>query len=275
MNLQNEYPAFVILLVDDHPGGMKSHMNRIINFLGKKKHRLELIISKDGEKVESGETINEVLLKKAVDVVAVDYNIKQGKGGINVIKKIQRENHLVDILFYSTKKNIKKVLDTANTFRYTEVIKGRKIAPALERLIVKSLKKWEDVFFLRGYVISKMIDLEVKMNDFFEKYFQMEKHQIHFKKYVVENKFISFEAKKSTIVQIIKKEEWDIEISGLLGELQNDRNNLAHCKKDPNNTSHFISMGEGIPYGRKEIIDIFERVVKASEKLDNLIKKLK
>jgi len=275
MNLESDYPAFIILLVDDHPGAMKSHMNRIKSFLGKKKHRLELIISKDGEKVESGDTINDVLLKKSVDVVVVDYNIKQGKGGIDVIKEIQRKKHLVDILFYSTKKNIKKILDTANAFRYTDAIKGRNISPYLERLIIKSLKKWEDVFFLRGYMISKIIELEVKMNDFFEKYFQMKKNAIPFKKYVVENKFITFEAKKSAIVQINIKEQWNIEISSLLGNLQKDRNNLAHCKKDPNNPGYFISMGEGIPYGRKEMIDIFERVVLASERLDGLINKIK
>ena len=79
MNLENDYPAFIILLVDDHPGAMQTHMNRIKNYLYKKKHRLELIISKDGEKVVSGDTINDVLLKKSVDVVVVDYNIKQGK----------------------------------------------------------------------------------------------------------------------------------------------------------------------------------------------------
>ena len=40
-------------------------------------------------------------------------------------------------------------------------------------MINKNLLKWQDVVFLRGMIISKTIELEIKVNEFLATYFEV------------------------------------------------------------------------------------------------------
>lgn len=269
MKQENDIPTFTILLVDDHPDSVKSNIKRIKNLLKRYNHKLEVIENKNGKRV------TDILSSIAVDVVAIDYNLKTGTGGLEVIKEIRSSDHLVDILFYSAKKNIPEVWNKAGHFSFTEVVRGRKIASRLEKLVKKSLAKWKDIFFLRGFVISKIIDLEMKMGDFLEQYYKLAKNRDgNFRHLVIENKFFSFEGKKSAIINIIDKEKIDIKISTKLQDLQNYRNDLAHCKTSDDDPNILISMGNRKPIGRKEMLEIFYKINEVSEKLDILMEKL-
>ncbi len=269
MSQQNNIPIFTILLVDDHPDAVKSNIRRIKGLLKRYNHELQVLEDKNGKRV------TDTLSSTAVDVVAIDYNLKAGKGGLEVIKEIRNSEHLVDILFYSAKKNIPQVWEKAKLYSFTEVVKGRRISSRLEKLIKKSLAKWKDIFFLRGFVISRIIDLEMKMGDFLEQYYELlSERNGNFRDLIIENKNFTFEGKKAAIVNIISKEKLDIKIATKLQDLQNYRNDLAHCKTADGDPNILISMGNKKPYGRKEMLEIFYTTREVSEKLDILLEEL-
>jgi len=272
MNLTDDNPTFTIVLVDDHPRAMQPQMNRIQGFLEKKNLELKLLVD------ESGRKFLTFLEKEIVDVFVIDQNVSQQIQGLNIMKAIRQANDLTDILFYSAQEGQEENFERARAYTFTEVVQGREIARRLELLIEKNLAKWQDVSLLRGIVISKLIDLELAVNSFFESYFKIPETRIcDFRNFVLENSYNSFEGKKQTLTKIVKDKGLKNDTKTLrnyMDELQKERNLLAHCKKHPEKENCLISMGTEEVFDKKRIDKILAKTKEAKEELKKLAEKL-
>jgi CheY-like chemotaxis protein len=266
--------TFTILQVDDKPGAMKGQMKDVEKYLDKKDFKLELIID------ETGETVEETLKTGDVDIVTIDKNLadEDEMSGIDVINVIRNNGFPIDVLFYSAIDfDVDEIHSKTDHYGFVEVVEGKTIVEYLKRLIDKNIKRCQDIVFLRGKIISSVIDLELKINDFFVKYFKIpEKNKIHFNNFILENKYSSLFGKKKTLSMILEENEIKQEFSGLLSKInhiEEQRNLLAHCKTDPRNKNILISMGEEETFDRKKINSILKKINVVSGQLDDLIEK--
>lgn len=264
--------TFSILLVEDKPRAMKGQMEEIKNYLDKKDFKLDLILD------ETGENVEEILKTKDVDIVLTDKNLTDENSGIDVINVIRNSGFPIDVLFYSAINfDVDGIHSQTDHYGFVKIVEGKTIVEPLERLIDKNIKRCQDIVFLRGLVISRVIDLELKINDFFIKYFEIpEKNKIHFNNFILENKFNSLFGKKKTLSMILEENEIKQKCSGLLKKidyLEEQRNLLAHCKTDPGNKNILISMGEEETFDREKINSILKKINVVSGQLDDLIKK--
>lgn len=229
---------------------MESQKNRITSFLEQKGLKLKWIVN------EEGTNVAEQLKREVVDIALLDQNINEVKG-LDVLNELRAENDLTDVLLYSAVPDQEVALDEARRATFTEVVEGREIASRLELLIEKNIQKWEDVEILRGIVISKVIELELAVNEFFISYLKIPEIKIEeFRSYILENSYLSFEGKKQTIEKLAKKKNKKSETKKLvdqLEKLQKERNNLAHCKRDPDNKNQLIKMGSPEKYTKERI----------------------
>jgi len=175
---------------------MDTQRDRIQAFLEEKNLRLNWLVNEDGKNVK------EQLENEVVDIALLDQNINEVRG-LDVLKELRDDNDLTDVLFYSAVAGQQEELAEARTFTFTEVIEGREIGRRLELLIEKNLHKLEDVGILRGIVISKVIELELAVNEFFISYLKIPAEKIdEFRSFILENSYLSFEGKKQTIEKI-------------------------------------------------------------------------
>jgi CheY-like chemotaxis protein len=272
--------VFTILWVEDKPRVVSLNKKELEGFFDKnyKDFRLDVIEAKTGKDIEAN------LTKQNVDVVVTDYNLEENMNGLDVIKLIKKNGLLTDVLFYTAKKfdfNIDEIYQKADHYGFIEVSEGTKeVAEPLQKLIKKNLKRCEDIVFLRGMVISKIIDLELEVNVFLEKYFQIPEgdKKIHFHNFILENRFNSLAGKRKTIAKIIENNKIKDSFKGLLTQmekLETDRNLLAHCrcKRDSKNKNILISMGEEETFDNGRICGILKKINSVSEQFDSLTKK--
>lgn len=246
---------------------METQKNRIKAFLNEKGLTLKWLTNEDGKNVR------EELKKEVVDIVLLDQNINEIKG-LDILKKLRDRENLTDVLLYSAVPDQEDVLEEARKLALTEVIEGREIVSRLETLIEKSLKKWDDLEILRGIVISKVIELELDVNDFFISYLKIPEDKIdEFRSYMLENSYLSFEGKKQTLEKIAIKKNKKNETKKLrkhIEDLQKERNNLAHCKIDPNNRKQLMKMGSPEVFNKERIDSILIKLKEARIELKEL-----
>lgn len=268
MNLADENPTFTILLVDDNPDSMKSQIKEARDYLKEKNLDLKVLEDRSGRKIETH------LHDEVVDIILLDNKISESHLGIDLFKTIRKADPLVDILFYSGKPGQEETFEKARHYIFTEVVEGRKIILKLKKLIEKNLSKWNDIYLLRGVVISKIIDLELEINSFFEKYFNVHAEKVlDFHNFVLENKYNSLEGKKQTLTKIYEKRglrKTSAKLRDHLDTLQKERNLLAHCKKHPDKENCLISMGNEVIFDKKRIDCILAKVIEARKEFDSL-----
>ena len=194
------------------------------------------------------------------DIVFVDKNLN-GTSGIDVIDSIRRKYLFLDILIYS-RANIESD-DHARINNYGLVEtdhKKEQIVDRLKTLIDKNLSKWEDIVFLRGSVISKIVEIETDINDALMRMFlpSDESRREKFRDFFLENSAITLEAKKEILRKITKGEDRPFSVKDL-EYLQRYRNRLAHCKRSETNPDVLVTMGEGLEIGRDEIKEVFKK----------------
>lgn len=193
---------------------------------------------------------------------------------------MRNKHDLTDILYYSASEEHKEQLEEASNFRFTVVVEGREIADTLEELIEKNLMKWENIIFLRGMVISKIIQLELNINEFFTTYFSIaDTHLENFHNLVMESGQNSLETKKRGIIQILDKEKLSKEFSGFnkLSELQQSRNLLAHgrLKQDCKNILTVNFLGKKYDFQKKDMDVILTSIMQMEELIFKLTEKIK
>lgn len=271
--------VFTILLVEDRPEVMKSQIEEIEEYLRDKDFEPDIIIDKTGTKTRK------TLEDNNVDIVVTDKNIveeeKGGeiKSGMDVIKLITEIGNWTDVLFYSTRGfDRDKVREEIGNYGFVEIVEGKEIVDDLKKLIDKNLNRCQDIVYLRGMLLSKIIDLELKVNDLFVKYFNIsDKKEEHFHNLVLENRF-SLEAKRTALSKIINKNtEIKLEFRELLKHLDDiakQRNLLAHCKLHPTKKNTLVTIGQEKVFDKKRIGEILEEIKSVSEDFDKLSEKL-
>lgn len=264
--------TFTILWVEDRPKAMRGQIESIKKFLSEKEFEPNIIIN------ETGTGIHDSMKKNDVDIVVTDKNLTESRNGMDVVNILREKKWITDVLFYSAKGlNMNEIHQQTDHYGFIEVVDGKEIVDALKMLIGKNIKRCNDIIFLRGMLISKVIDLELEINDFFCKYFKICADRLeHFNNFMMENRYNSLAGKKKTLSLILENNSLKQEFGGLLTQLQNledKRNILAHCKTDPKNKNILISMGSKESFDRKEIIKILKDVNKVNSHLEVLKEK--
>jgi len=263
--------AFTIIWVEDKPRTVGSQVDAIRKYLKSKNFEPNIILDEDGKQFQKA-----IKDKIPIDIVVTDKNITESMDGITIIKILKQKGQLTDVLFYSAKGfDPEKVRQ--EHYGFVEIVEGKEVEDQLKKLINKNLKRCEDIVFLRGMVISLIIDLESKVNEFFAHYFKIPENTLQqFHNFILENKYNTLAGKKSTIAKILKENKIEKEFEGLstgISKLAEERNLLAHCKTDPARNNVLICMGEKEEFDKKRINGILQRINKTSEHLENLLKK--
>lgn len=263
--------TFTIIWVEDKPRAMKSQVEAIAEYLKGKNFEPNIIIDEDGTKFQKA-----IEDKISIDIVVTDKNLPDPMDGVTVIKILKQKGRLTDVLFYSAKGFDPEEVRQAH-YGFVEIVEGKEIEDQLKKLINKNLKRCEDVVFLRGMVISLIIDLELKVNEFFAGYFQIPGATLQqFHNFILESKYNSLAGKKSTLSKILKENKIEKDFEGLssqISELAEERNLLAHCKNDPKKINVLMCMGDEERFDKNRINKILQRINKALGHLENLIKK--
>lgn len=267
-------PLFTIVLVDDEPISMRDQMQEVRSYLAAKGLDLEVLEDETGKNVEG------YLKSRHVDVVVTDKNVSDEWGGIDVINSMRRKGYMTVVLFYSVIEDFdtKDVYKEIGRQEFVAVVEDKNIVSSLKSLIDTILGRLEDIVILRGIVISRIIDVELRMNMLFEKYFQVPDNKIcHYRDFVLENRYNSFEGKKNTLSKILDSKSIKGEFPGLtsrLTDLQCKRNLLAHARRDDKINNVLRSGGEEEIFGKKEVYAIFNDVLKVMKQLDELDNRL-
>jgi len=269
---------FTILWIEDKEIVITSQIPEIKRFLDSEGFEMKFFKDTVGDKFK--EIIEE---NKLIDLIVTDFHISEETNGTDVIKHVRDKGLLTDILFYSVhtdlfEKEGRDIYNELGHYGLIEILEGKDVILPIKELIKKNIKRCQDIVFLRGFVISQSIELELKLNEFFSKYFEVpEKQIIEFHNTILESSYVPMAGKKKWLSQILNENNLNTEFKGLLTKLEEistKRNLLAHCKKDDDNQNVLISSG------KEEIIDkiglnrILEQIDVVSVHLDKLIEKL-
>ena len=177
------------------------------------------------------------------DLIITDYNLDEGEGkGIDLVKEINENLYLGDIILYSDNEEITKktsVLDPLEHYNYSKVVyKRTNLFSAIIETIGRSTKYYSDIVILRGLILEDSVQLENKLNELLIKIYQP-KDKKFFKNELIENPYLTFFAKRDVLVNYKKRLEEEgkpverlKEIYTLLSKIQKDRNKFAHYKYD-------------------------------------------
>ncbi len=269
----DETGIFTILLVEDNPDSVKDQMELAEEYVKKKGFKLNKIIR------ESETEVGKALKDFVIDIVVTDKNLDSDKGGLVVIEAVEKRGHLTDILFYSSDEYDVKDIRDKTDYGYVDMLQGRSFAPHLKKMIDKNLRRSSDIVVLRGILISKVIDIELRINDVLVDYFKIPDkptgNKDKFHAFVLENRYSSLEGKIKTLSKILEDDrfESDTNLEGLktkLSTLQENRNLLAHCKRHPEKPGCLITMGEEEVFNRGRVLKLFEKARQVSDALDYL-----
>jgi len=271
---QEPIEEFIILLVEDKPKAVERELKAAEEFIEKNGLKVKLIVNEDGTR------ISDAVKKQRVDVVVTDMNLTETKSGLDVIKAVEKSGTYTDVLLYSA-----RGLDTSDirrqiTYGFVEIVDGKVFADELIGMIDKGLRRWQDVTYLRGVVISKIIDVELKINVLFARYFKIPSASVSsFHDFILENRSNTLEGKIASVHHILKEAKLDHDkdfknLCNDLHELQRNRNYLAHCKRDKGTPNCLVSMGEPKKFDKAKIVAIFEMARDVGEKVESLDQKL-
>ena len=251
---------FKIVVVDDNPDSVGGQMNEAGVFL---KNRYDLDLDTCYHREPSGvlDKVND-----ATDIVIVDNNLKKGGEGIDAAKEIRQKHPLLDILLYTSGGLKYEELIQISEYSAVEVVDDRHFVDRLKTLIEKNLSKWSDIIFLRGAVISRIVELEDEVNGVILDYF-LPPNQEKFRSLVLENRYISLESKKTVLFKIRTADGKTFEGKSKFCELQRSRNILAHCKRSEESPNTLIDMGRSESFDVKRIKAIFSDAGHLSESI--------
>lgn len=254
--------TFKIVMIDDEPDSLRAELDEIGLYL-KNTHNLELVLSKYKKASDAQNAIDQT-----TDIAFIDKNLN-GSSGIDVIGKIRRTHRLLDVLIYSRATIGSSDLAEINSYGIVAVAQEQdQIIDRLMTLIDRNLAKWNDISYLRGVVISRIIEIEREIDDVLMQVFApRDDSKEKFRAYLLENSHITLFAKQKILSKIAKPEKGKPFSINELCSLQEDRNLLAHCQKserDPD-TLILVQMGEEKAIGKDKIKDIFAKAEKFSK----------
>jgi len=271
---QEPIEEFTILLVEDKPKAVEQELKTAEEHVVKNGLKLNLVVNEDGKRIA------DAIRKQRVDVVVTDMNLTETKNGLDVIKAVEKSGTYTDVLLYSAKGVDTNDIREKMTYGFVEIVDGKFFADELIGMIDKNLRRWQDVTHLRGVVISKIIDVELKINILFARYFKIPSASVpSFHDFILENRSNSLEGKIASVQHILKEAKLgnDKDFKNLcndLHELQRNRNYLAHCKRDKGNPDCLVSMGEPKKFDKAKIVAMFEMARDVAEKVELLDQRL-
>jgi hypothetical protein len=270
---------FEILWIEDKPTSVDSQKKEIEKYLKEEGFEGEITFVSDVEKIEND---LDTKLTSDIDIIVTDNNIKDdGNGdsfsGKDVLEKVKNKDFMTDILFYSVKNfNISENRGIYNFVEFVE--KKQEIVQKLKLLINKNIKKYRDIYFLRGFVISKVIDLELKINEFFGKYLKIHSDsEIDFHDLIMENAGFHLFGKQKAISKILKSNKeifGEVKIISMIQKIGEERNLLAHSKVHPEDKNKLIKMGAEEIFDKNRLKELMKKIDETSQEVDKLISNL-
>lgn len=113
---------------------------------------------------------------KRFDLILVDYQLDRGERGDTIIKSIRDHKIFTEIIFYSQDlPGIRKILmDNFIDGVYIADRKGEQFREKVEKVLLSTIKKTQDISTVRGLVMSETSDLDYKVfniiNIFFSRF---------------------------------------------------------------------------------------------------------
>jgi hypothetical protein len=266
---------FTILWVEDNPSIVRVQKPAILRFLDGLGYDLHLLHAVDKETFESSYTSEPL-----IDIIVTDQGISEKLTGLDVIQRVRQENKLTDILFYSAKPDTfedKGIYSVLGHYGLIRIVEGKDVEDPLKELIAMNLQRYKDIIYLRGFVISRCVDLEVRLNEVIACYFKITPDLVdEFHNSMLEGGGISMNSKKFLLSKIIRVNGWSEEpefrdIIELIRYISKQRNLLAHSKRDSTNPSILISSGRTLRFDRDRIIDLLMKIYQCEKSLEKLM----
>ena len=179
---------------------IKPAQRNLSNFLEEHGFHLEVRIEKDNSNVEAlVRDIDNNLID--VDVIFMDYRLAQETRGDAIIQAIRNMELFTEILFYSFKTDVKKVIEegigTVEGIYYAE---RDNFLDKAKTVIWHSIKKTQEVNNMRGLIMAAVSDLDSKMLEIVKSFYERNIFSEESKKRVTEKLFeqvkIQVESKK-------------------------------------------------------------------------------
>ena len=275
MSMMNE---FTVILVDDDMPAMNDQIREITQYLKEDKqidslnfHTISVENELDLEQIDSH-------LEKHVDLVLTDNSMLSDDDGLRLTKKVRDKSILIDILLYSAKPIKEKDYKDLSHYVQIQTHDNKHITDITKNIIDRNLSKWDDVIFLRGIIISESIEIELKLDQILTEFFEIpEEKRRSFEDLILGNFSVSLEAKKIELGAVLRgmglEELWK-GVSGKIGNLQGNRNKLAHGKVDPQDHRKFILGNSQEVFNKEKMIAISSDIKDIREKLSKIEKKL-
>lgn len=251
--------TFKISVIDDKPDSVCNELDEIGSYLDDEGFELKLEKYKNAKMWEK--------IDSTTDIAFIDKNLDNASG-IDVVDSIRKSHKLLDILIYSRGGIGNEDLARLSNYAMVEVAKEKdQIIGKLRGLVNRNISKWKDMIFMRGVVISRLIDLEQEIDAVLTKVFSPVQDE-EFRLLVLE-KSMSMQDKRDILRCITKDmEEKPFNVRDLQ-EIQESRNMLAHCRRSEEDPNVLIKGGTDKLVDRDEIGKIFERANRFSERLES------
>jgi len=209
-------PNFTVLWVEDTESIVRVQRDMIFRFLSGLGYNLNLINAVDEEAF-----ISSYSSVPNIDIILTDQGISEGFTGLDVIKRVRQDNRLTDILFYSAKEDTfkdKTIYSNLGQYGLIRIVEGKDIEEPVKELITINLQRYKDIIYLRGFVISRCVDLEIRLNEVIACYFKISPNLIdEFQNSMLEGGAMSMSGKKFLLDKIIRTNGWaeDEELGGI------------------------------------------------------------
>ena len=148
--------TFTILWVEDKKSVVDEQIDDIEKYLKELGFKLVILYDDEGSEVE-----NFIQQNPDIEIIVTDFNISEDYNGIDIIKLVREEGKLIDILLYSVVPDVYEdveILKKVGHYGFIEFMQGKDVAEKLKLIIDKNIRRSQNIIFLRGFVISKVID---------------------------------------------------------------------------------------------------------------------
>lgn len=227
------------------------------------------------------ETWDELLDKCPVDIVVAGDHPAGSQECVEFARYLIRRNPLIDVLLY----DVGRIDETTKYDKslYTKIWTqdGAEFAQRALSMINMGRSKWNDIIFLRGMVISQVVELESYINEVLAAYFgsnMSDKLGKQFTEFILENPTFLLEGRKKVLQRVLastgRKDQWK-SIGSKLSNLQSLRNKVAHCGVEPDEPNLIISMDKEYKYDRANMRKIIQDARQARLHLIDLAKDIR
>ncbi|MBB6402463.1 CheY-like chemotaxis protein [Methanococcus maripaludis] len=277
-----------ILWVDDNKKVAEHYQEKLEKYLEETyDFKLKLMID-GGELIEKCiETGNyDKKYFQDFDLIITDYNILGGDGedeltGEEVIKFIRDQDILTDILLYSFGSDIDSKVDYKEMGKrgMIKIMGGKEDAyEGIIEIIQKNNKQFENIIFCRGFILSEVVEFEMKLNEFIEKYLNKSGNE-NLKKYVLRNRGFNLGSKIMALTAILddnglsnSRLEGGSKLKDVLQKINQTRNDFAHCECVNNELILDRNRSKKLTPG--SLMKLYREIKESINTLEDILKKL-